>query len=127
RPLKARPCGVRTRRAPGATRRTRHRRQRAARVRQSRPRDRRRSGARMSRETDIVIVGAGTAGATLAGLLLAHGHARVTLLEAGPDYGPLSDGRWPADLLDPRYIPISHDWQLSTRVRPSAPPPQLPP
>ena len=40
-----------------------------------------------------------------------RGPARtVCLLEAGPDHGPLADGGWPDDLLDPRYLPDSHDW-----------------
>ena len=34
----------------------------------------------------------------------------VALLEAGPDYGPKAEGRWPKDLLDPRFDPDSHDW-----------------
>jgi choline dehydrogenase len=36
--------------------------------------------------------------------------ATVVLLEAGPDYGALADGRWPPDLLDAGTIPTSHDW-----------------
>jgi choline dehydrogenase len=77
-------------------------------------------------DTDILIVGGGTGGATLAGLLIAHGHANVTLLESGPDYGALDDGRWPEDLLDPRYIPLSHDWGLVTGVGSSQTPLDLP-
>lgn len=34
----------------------------------------------------------------------------VALVEAGPDYGPLAGGGWPADLLDVRAVPESHDW-----------------
>lgn len=34
----------------------------------------------------------------------------MCLVEAGPDYGPHSAGRWPTDLLSPRRRPISHDW-----------------
>ena len=34
----------------------------------------------------------------------------VCLLEAGPDYGPRAEGRWPADILDPRALAFSHDW-----------------
>jgi choline dehydrogenase len=65
-------------------------------------------------ETDILVIGGGTGGAACAGLLAAHGAASVLLLEAGPDYGPRSAGRWPADLLDARCIPLSHDWQLNS-------------
>ena len=34
----------------------------------------------------------------------------VLLLEAGPDYGHVIDGNWPAELLDARSIPTTHDW-----------------
>jgi choline dehydrogenase len=65
-------------------------------------------------EADVVVIGAGTAGATCAGLLAQLGSRRVVLLEAGPDYGSFAAGRWPADLLDARYIPLSHDWGLTS-------------
>ena len=58
---------------------------------------------------DVVIVGGGTAGCVVAARLAEAG-ADVLLLEAGPDYGPLAGGRWPADLLDAASIPASHDW-----------------
>ncbi len=58
---------------------------------------------------DVVIVGGGTAGCVVAARLAEAG-ADVLLLEAGPDYGPLAEGRWPADLLDATGIPMSHDW-----------------
>jgi choline dehydrogenase len=59
---------------------------------------------------DILICGGGTSGAALAGILVRDTDATVVLLEAGPDYGPLHGGRWPADLLDARRIPESHGW-----------------
>jgi len=34
----------------------------------------------------------------------------VTLVEAGPDYGPIDGGGWPNDLLDATGIPETHDW-----------------
>jgi choline dehydrogenase len=34
----------------------------------------------------------------------------VCLIEAGPDFGPLGDGGWPADLLDARTPAASHVW-----------------
>ena len=60
-------------------------------------------------EAEIAVVGGGTAGAVLAARLAAAGRD-VLVIEAGPDYGPLGDGRWPADLLDAGALPMSHDW-----------------
>ena len=59
---------------------------------------------------DTVVVGAGTAGAAIAGLLAARGDQSVLLVEAGPDYGARDSNRWPDDLLDARALPTSHDW-----------------
>ncbi len=59
---------------------------------------------------DVVVIGAGTSGATLAGALAASSNLSVCLLEAGPDYGALDAGRWPDDLADVRRRSLSHDW-----------------
>lgn len=60
---------------------------------------------------DTVVVGAGTAGAVVAGRLAAARSGRTLLLEAGPDYGPAGSGRWPDDLLDATSVAKwSHDW-----------------
>lgn len=59
---------------------------------------------------DVLVVGGGTAGCVLAARLSESPDRRVCLVEAGPDYGPLADGRWPADLLDPRDLAGSHLW-----------------
>jgi choline dehydrogenase len=59
---------------------------------------------------DVVVVGAGTSGCVVAGRLVAESDAHVVLVEAGPDYGPRSSGRWPADLLDGGALVTSHDW-----------------
>jgi choline dehydrogenase len=36
----------------------------------------------------------------------------VCLIEAGPDYGPYAEGRWPGDLLNAHDLPVSHDWGI---------------
>src|SRR5262245_5410663 len=65
----------------------------------------------MAAETpsDFLILGGGTAGCVLANRLSTAG-ATVTMVEAGPDYGPSDSGRWPTDLLDYRTPSNSHDW-----------------
>jgi choline dehydrogenase len=59
---------------------------------------------------DTVVIGGGTAGAAVAGLLAECSEQTVLLLEAGPDYGSFADGRWPAELIDAGAIPTTHDW-----------------
>lgn len=59
---------------------------------------------------DVLVVGGGSSGCVVAGRLAAESDARVVLAEAGPDYGPRSSGRWPADLLDGGALVTSHDW-----------------
>ena len=59
---------------------------------------------------DVLVVGGGTAGCVLAARLSESPDRRVCLVEAGPDYGPLEEGRWPADLLDARDLARSHLW-----------------
>ena len=66
--------------------------------------------ARFPTAVDTVVVGAGTAGAAVAGRLAAGAPGRTLLLEAGPDYGPADSGRWPRDLLDAASVAWSHDW-----------------
>jgi choline dehydrogenase len=61
---------------------------------------------------DVLILGGGAAGCALAGRLSENPERSVCLVEAGPDYGPLSEGRWPADILDPRWLALeSHLWE----------------
>ncbi|MGH7949822.1 MAG: GMC family oxidoreductase [Candidatus Binataceae bacterium] len=59
---------------------------------------------------DTIVVGGGTAGAAVAGILAENSDESVLLIEAGPDYGAFSDGRWPTELCDARALPVSHDW-----------------
>lgn len=66
----------------------------------------------LPQETGTIVIGGGTAGAAVAAVLARHSSEPVLLLEAGPDYGPRATGHWPADLLDARAIPPSHDWGL---------------
>ncbi|MFE5838566.1 GMC family oxidoreductase [Arthrobacter sp. NPDC056493] len=61
---------------------------------------------------DTVVIGGGTGGAAFAGTLAAHSDETILLLEAGPDYGARELGQWPADMLDARSIPLSHDYDL---------------
>ena len=61
---------------------------------------------------DVVIAGGGTAGCVLAGRLSENADRTVCLVEAGPDYGAYEDGRWPADILDARWLALdSHCWE----------------
>lgn len=66
------------------------------------------------RNADTVVIGGGTAGAAVAGLLAERGDQSVLLLEAGPDYGHLREDRWPDDLLDGRVLASTHDWSFTS-------------
>ena len=59
----------------------------------------------------MIVAGGGPAACVLAARLSEDADRSVCLIEAGPDYGPRSEGRWPAELLDPSAIPDSHDWR----------------
>lgn len=64
-------------------------------------------------EADVAVIGGGSAGCAAAYRLAKAPHGpSVCLVEAGPDYGPWEQGRWPAELLDPRREPRTHDWGL---------------
>jgi choline dehydrogenase len=64
----------------------------------------------MDARYDVAVVGGGTAGCILAARLAEDRSRAVCLLEAGPDYGPLAEGRWPSEILDARAMPFTHDW-----------------
>jgi choline dehydrogenase len=79
------------------------------------------SGVALPKQIDVLVVGGGTAGAALAGLLARDTSQTVVLLEAGPDYGPRDSGRWPAALLDARRFGLTHDWEYSCRYHAAQP------
>src|SRR5919201_968484 len=69
---------------------------------------------------DVVVAGGGTAGCVLAARLSEDPQRQVCLVEAGPDYGPYSEGRWPADILDARQLALdSHCWECNDEEDPS--------
>jgi choline dehydrogenase len=53
----------------------------------------------------------------LAARLSEEPERRVCLVEAGPDYGPYADGRWPDDVLDGRQLAFSHSWETEREDR----------
>ena len=58
------------------------------------------------------MLGGGAAGCALAARLTENPDRSVCLVEAGPDYGPYEGGRWPADILDARWLALeSHRWE----------------
>ena len=73
----------------------------------------------MVADGDTTVIGGGTAGAAVAGRLAAQGNQSVLLVEAGHDYGPVSAGQWPIDLLDARVVADHerHDWGYTSAAR----------
>jgi choline dehydrogenase len=65
---------------------------------------------------DDIVVGGGSAGCVVAARLSQAGRD-VCLVEAGPDYGPYAEGRWPADILDSRWLAFSHAWETEHEDR----------
>jgi choline dehydrogenase len=70
-----------------------------------------RANADLRPPVDAVVVGAGSAGCVVAARLTADPRHRVALIEAGPDFGTIDSGRWPAALLDAsRDAMDAHGW-----------------
>ena len=68
-----------------------------------------------------IVVGGGTGGACIAGRLTETGE-EVLLLEAGPDYGAVDSGRWPAELLNAAALAVAdHDWDYRSGCSRGAP------
>jgi len=59
------------------------------------------------RYADTVVIGGGTSGAVVAGLLAERSEQSVLVLEAGPDFGVADSGRWPADLKNASALGVS--------------------
>jgi choline dehydrogenase len=68
----------------------------------------------LPRFADTIIAGGGTSGAVVAGLLAERSDESILVLEAGPDYGPLADGGWPAELTDASRLADTHDWSYDS-------------
>ncbi len=65
---------------------------------------------------DVIVAGGGTSGAVIAARLVEAG-IDVVVVEAGPDYGAFSEGRWPKDLLAAHALALSHDWGYGSGPR----------
>ena len=64
------------------------------------------------RPYNVLVLGGGSAGCTLAARLSEDPERSVCLVEAGPDYGHYDEGSWPADILDARWLALdSHRWE----------------
>ena len=65
------------------------------------------------RAADTVVLGGGTAGSAVAGLLAEDGES-VLLLEAGPDFGRHGAVGWPSDLLDVSALGYTETWSYDS-------------
>jgi choline dehydrogenase len=63
---------------------------------------------------DVLVLGGGSAGCVLAARLSEDEKRTVCLVEAGPDYGSPAD--WPEELVDPRNLPETHQWDPNEAI-----------
>jgi len=66
------------------------------------------------RHANTIVVGGGTSGSVVAGVLAERSDETVLVLEAGPDYGPFAAGHWPQNLLDARALGYTDAWDYDS-------------